>query len=154
MVNQKSKDVNAKPAIKHINSLKTIKEVDNYLSKDEDRVTVIEAATEQKKQIKENTSEPKKEAKKTEPKSEPKSSDSKKDKPKKESKPAPKKENPNLNGIVSMALRGKWTRDTLHNSIKAQFPNSKVEVEEMNKKQVAFIIDGERVPEEGHFSVD
>ena len=148
MANNKSQDVNAKNAIKHINSLNTIEDVSKYISDEADtkkRKTVLAAAAERNEFLIKNNSDETKSAKVEAVVEEvPKSNNSTKE----------KKDKVPFNLINSMILRGKFTKDSLTSKINEAYPESEIKVEAINAKQVAFYIDGERLPEEGHYSVD
>ena len=70
-------------------------------------------------------------------------------------KPAEKKKKDRLpySEIVTRANRQNWKKTDLHNMIQQAYPNEEVIIEELNKSQVAFTVNGDRLPEEGYFSV-
>ena len=203
MAKKKSQDLNAKDAIKHINSLKTVEAVNEFVSDEvetKNRKTVLGAAVERNQELQEsgseggNSEEPTSnrpnlvgdkdaaaaEAKSEEPAAEepkaeePKAEEPAAEEPKAEepaaeettpntppatppnetgdSKEKPKRVKP-LSEITTMAYRQQWTKDNLFNMIKDTYPKEEVKMEEFNNRQVAFYVSGDRVPEEGYFTV-
>jgi hypothetical protein len=200
MAKKKSQDLNASDAIKHINSLKTVEAVNEFVSDEvetKNRKTVLGAAIERNQELQESGSEG---GNSEEPTSnrpniggdkdagteaQPKAEEPAAEKPKAEqpaaeetakeeeptadvkankaniasstdvdnsSKSKPKRIKP-LAEITTMAYRQQWTKDNLFNMIKETYPNEEVRMEEFNNRQVAFYVSGDRVPEEGYFSV-
>ena len=55
--------------------------------------------------------------------------------------------------IVTRANRENWKKNNLFNMIKEAYPNDTVTMEELNRKQVCFMVGKDRLPVEGYFSV-
>jgi uncharacterized membrane protein YqiK len=55
--------------------------------------------------------------------------------------------------IVTIACRQQMKKGDLFQMIKDTYPNDEVTMETLNPSQVAFTVDGTRIPEEGYLSV-
>lgn len=131
MADKKSRDYNTKLAVRHIKSLTSNSDIDSFLSDDEDRSTIIKAVEKQKESLS-NTSKP------TGIES--------------NSKRNPEDVKP-FSELTTICRRQSWQKRELVRTVKEIYSGFEVDVEEYNARQIAFTIEGTRIPEEGHFSV-